>query len=209
MTGCGICTRSQIHDDQGQDRNSATQTSLSDPIHQRNATGRRQSGESNDEDARLGEEAASEGNREGRTGKGGTLGGEICRGQRHGAGHLEVGTGGLGVLEVKNRPARMGRNPATGAAIQIQASKKIAFRAAKEFKDAIRGLGATGRSRGRYRKPHAPGRVANRPVPSIVITGSSCWFKQTKRRLAAPISGRLRDGLTSSVSSSSVSRSPG
>ena len=44
---------------------------------------------------------------------------------------------GLGVLEVKNRPARMGRNPATGAAIQIQASKKIAFRAAKELKDAI------------------------------------------------------------------------
>jgi len=38
---------------------------------------------------------------------------------------------------VKNRPARMGRNPATGAAIQIQASKKIAFRAAKELKDAI------------------------------------------------------------------------
>ena len=45
--------------------------------------------------------------------------------------------GGLGVLEVKDRPARMGRNPATGAAVQIQASKKIAFRAAKELKDAI------------------------------------------------------------------------
>ncbi len=45
--------------------------------------------------------------------------------------------GGLGVLEVKSRPARMGRNPATGAAIQIQASKKIAFRAAKELKEAV------------------------------------------------------------------------
>ena len=55
--------------------------------------------------------------------------------------HLKSGDrlriGGLGVLEVKNRPARLGRNPATGAAIQIQASKKIAFRAAKELKDAI------------------------------------------------------------------------
>jgi len=55
--------------------------------------------------------------------------------------HLKSGDrlrlGGLGILEVKNRPARMGRNPATGAAIQIQASKKIAFRAAKELKDAI------------------------------------------------------------------------
>lgn len=55
--------------------------------------------------------------------------------------HLKKGDrlriGGLGVLEVKSRPARMGRNPATGEAIQIKASKKIAFRAAKELKEAI------------------------------------------------------------------------
>jgi len=44
---------------------------------------------------------------------------------------------GIGLLEVKDRPARMGRNPATGAAIEIKASKKIAFRAAKELKDSI------------------------------------------------------------------------
>jgi DNA-binding protein HU-beta len=44
---------------------------------------------------------------------------------------------GLGILEVKNRPARMGRNPATGAAVKIAASKKIAFRAAKELKQAV------------------------------------------------------------------------
>jgi DNA-binding protein HU-beta len=31
----------------------------------------------------------------------------------------------------------MGRNPATGEAIQIKASRKIAFRPAKELKDAI------------------------------------------------------------------------
>ncbi len=56
-------------------------------------------------------------------------------------GHLKEGErvriGGLGIIEVKNRPARMGRNPATGEAIQIKASKKVAFRAAKELKDAI------------------------------------------------------------------------
>ncbi len=55
--------------------------------------------------------------------------------------HLKSGDrlriSGLGILEVKDRPARMGRNPATGEAIQIKASKKIAFRAAKELKDAI------------------------------------------------------------------------
>ncbi len=48
-----------------------------------------------------------------------------------------VRIGGLGILEVKSRPARAGRNPATGAAIQIAASKKVAFRAAKELKEAV------------------------------------------------------------------------
>jgi DNA-binding protein HU-beta len=44
---------------------------------------------------------------------------------------------GLGILQVKSRAARMGRNPATGEAIQIKASKKIAFRPAKELKEAV------------------------------------------------------------------------
>jgi len=44
---------------------------------------------------------------------------------------------GLGILQVRKRPARMGRNPATGEAIKIKASKKVAFRAAKELKEAI------------------------------------------------------------------------
>ena len=55
--------------------------------------------------------------------------------------HLKKGDkiriGGLGVLQVRKRPARMGRNPATGEAIKIKASKKVAFRAAKELKMAI------------------------------------------------------------------------
>jgi DNA-binding protein HU-beta len=44
---------------------------------------------------------------------------------------------GLGILQVRSRAARMGRNPATGEAIEIKASKKVAFRAAKELKEAI------------------------------------------------------------------------
>jgi len=55
--------------------------------------------------------------------------------------HLKKGDkiriGGLGVLQVRKRAARMGRNPATGEAIQIKASKKVAFRAAKELKESI------------------------------------------------------------------------
>jgi len=38
---------------------------------------------------------------------------------------------------VKDRPARMGRNPATGEAVQIAASRKVAFRAAKDLKSTI------------------------------------------------------------------------
>jgi DNA-binding protein HU-beta len=44
---------------------------------------------------------------------------------------------GLGVLQVRKRAARMGRNPATGEQIKIKASKKIAFRAAKELKESV------------------------------------------------------------------------
>jgi DNA-binding protein HU-beta len=55
--------------------------------------------------------------------------------------HLKRGAririGGLGVLQVRKRPARMGRNPATGEAIKIKASKKVAFRAAKELKESV------------------------------------------------------------------------
>jgi len=45
--------------------------------------------------------------------------------------------GGIGTLEVRQREARTGRNPATGATMQIAASKKVAFRPAKELKEAV------------------------------------------------------------------------
>jgi DNA-binding protein HU-beta len=44
---------------------------------------------------------------------------------------------GFGIFQVRKRAARMGRNPGTGEAIQIKASKKVAFRAAKDLKMAI------------------------------------------------------------------------
>jgi len=55
--------------------------------------------------------------------------------------HLKKGAririAGLGTLEVRKRAARAGRNPATGEAIEIKASKKVAFRAAKDLSEAI------------------------------------------------------------------------
>jgi DNA-binding protein HU-beta len=44
---------------------------------------------------------------------------------------------GLGILQVRKRAARTGRNPQTGEPIKIKASKKIAFRPAKELKEAV------------------------------------------------------------------------
>jgi DNA-binding protein HU-beta len=50
---------------------------------------------------------------------------------------VRIRLNGLGILQVRKRAARMGRNPATGEAIKIKASKKVAFRAAKELKQSI------------------------------------------------------------------------
>ncbi len=44
---------------------------------------------------------------------------------------------GLGIFQVRHRPARMGRNPATGEAIKIKASKKVAFRPSKDLKERV------------------------------------------------------------------------
>ena len=44
---------------------------------------------------------------------------------------------GIGRLVKSNRKARMGRNPATGAAIKIPAKTVVKFRVAKAAKDAI------------------------------------------------------------------------
>jgi DNA-binding protein HU-beta len=46
---------------------------------------------------------------------------------------------GVGKLVLVNRKARIGRNPATGAQIQIPAKRVVKFRVAKAAKDAILG----------------------------------------------------------------------
>ena len=44
---------------------------------------------------------------------------------------------GFGTFSVKTRAARTGRNPATGAAIKIKASKNVGFAAGAALKDAV------------------------------------------------------------------------
>ncbi len=49
----------------------------------------------------------------------------------------EVAIANLGTFKVKERAAREGVNPATGAKIQIAAAKVPAFKAGKALKDAV------------------------------------------------------------------------
>ena len=52
--------------------------------------------------------------------------------------HLKKGNkvriAGLGVFQVKKRAARKGRNPNTGEAIKIKASKRVGFAVARDLK---------------------------------------------------------------------------
>ena len=49
----------------------------------------------------------------------------------------KVQVSGFGIFEVKEREARMGRNPHTGEAMEIAASRVPAFKASKTMKDAL------------------------------------------------------------------------
>ncbi len=51
----------------------------------------------------------------------------------------EVSLAGFGKFKVKDSPARQGRNPATGQPIDIAASRKLGFSAAKQVRDALAG----------------------------------------------------------------------
>lgn len=49
----------------------------------------------------------------------------------------DVSLVGFGTFTVRKRAARVGRNPQTGEAIKIKASKNVAFKSGKGLKDAV------------------------------------------------------------------------
>ena len=51
----------------------------------------------------------------------------------------DVKVTGFGAFEVKARAARTGRNPKTGEAVEIPASKYVAFSAGSQLKDKVNG----------------------------------------------------------------------
>ncbi len=50
----------------------------------------------------------------------------------------EVSIAGIGIFSVKDRAARVARNPKTGEPVQVAATKVPKFRAAKALKEAVK-----------------------------------------------------------------------
>ena len=59
-----------------------------------------------------------------------TIAAQLAKGEK-------VQISGFGIFEVKEREARVGRNPRTKEAIEIPASKAPAFKASKVLKDTV------------------------------------------------------------------------
>ena len=90
-----------------------------------------------------------------------------------------------------NRPARMGRNPATGEAIRIKASKKARITPVKAFKDAVmapataprlkRGVFPTNdeavRAAGKTVAAAAPRKAAPARRTTARKPGATCWAR--------------------------------
>lgn len=48
-----------------------------------------------------------------------------------------VGIAGFGTFEIKDRKARLGRNPHTGEPIRIEAGRRVGFRMGKMLKESV------------------------------------------------------------------------
>jgi DNA-binding protein HU-beta len=62
--------------------------------------------------------------------------GEMARAKLANAGD-KVPLPGIGKLKLAQRPARQGRNPATGETVEIPAERVVKLAVAKELKDAV------------------------------------------------------------------------
>ena len=99
----------------------------------------------------------------------------------------QVAISGFAKFARVERAARMGRNPATGEAIHIKASKKARITPLKAFKDAV--LGGTGAKRGGVKKaapkrtPAKKGPASKKAAPKKAApTKKATAKKATKRR---------------------------
>lgn len=51
--------------------------------------------------------------------------------------HAKIRLDRIGIFQVRERAARIGRNPRTGEEIKIPASMKVSFRASKSLKESV------------------------------------------------------------------------
>ena len=70
---------------------------------------------------------------------------------------------GLGTFAVRTKRARMGRNPRTGAAVEIPARRVVVFKAGKLFKQAVAGMASPAEAPA----PPPPGAPGASPVPPV------------------------------------------
>lgn len=72
---------------------------------------------------------------------------------------------GFGTFSVKQRAARTGRNPQTGAEIQIAATKVASFKAGKELKDYANGTDSKSPKKRSLKKPKPKSPKPKSPIP--------------------------------------------
>jgi DNA-binding protein HU-beta len=85
-----------------------------------------------------------------------------------------------------NRPARMGRNPATGEAIRIKASKKARITPVKAFKDAVMAPATAPRlKRGAFPTSDDAVRAAGKTVAAAAPRKAAPARKTAKKRAPA------------------------
>jgi DNA-binding protein HU-beta len=74
----------------------------------------------------------------------------------------EVSLAGFGKFKIGERAARQGRNPATGAQIEIAASRKLSFIPAKQLRDALNPVGGGGAKASKAQGTAAKGRTGTK-----------------------------------------------
>jgi DNA-binding protein HU-beta len=86
----------------------------------------------------------------------------------------EVSLAGFGKFKLKESAAREGRNPATGATIQIAAARKLGFAPAKAVKERLNGGGKCPSRRAGTHRPT--------PISRLIHRLSTALFRSLKWR---------------------------
>ncbi len=86
---------------------------------------------------------------------------------------------GFGTFTSKDRPARTARNPQTGAAVKVAASKAVKFTPAQAFKTSLNTKGGAKKAAGKKAAPaKAAGKAAKAPAKAASKTAT--------KKVAAP-----------------------